>query len=236
MRADEAIILVGGLGTRLSSVVSDVPKPLAPVAGRPFLAWVLDHLSENKIRHVVLAAGHRADQVQHAVGPMWRRMLISYSIESRALGTGGAVRLARDKLRGDAAHVLNGDTYLRYSLDALGAATLAAGADLGVALAQVPDVGRYGAVESDGPLITGFLEKGGSGAGSINAGCYFLGSAALAALPSEEAFSFEHALLAPMVAQRKVCGFHDTSAFIDIGVPDDYMRAQTLFDHPACRR
>lgn len=229
MATDEAIVLVGGLGTRLRTVVSDVPKPLAPVAGRPFLAWLLDHLTGNGMRHVVLAAGYLAERVVDVIGHEWRGMSVDYSIESTPLGTGGAVRQACGMLRGDATHVLNGDTFLRYDMHGLEDATSHAGADLGMALACVDDVTRYGAVIREGARVGGFREKGKSGHGYINAGSYYLTPAAIRALPMEPAFSFETRVLAPLTEAGRVCGFDATSGFIDIGVPEDYQRAQNLF-------
>lgn len=229
MATDEAIVLVGGLGTRLRAVVSDVPKPLAPVAGRPFLTWLLDHLAENDVRHVVLAAGYLAERVIDSIGREWRGMQVDYSVEATPLGTGGAVRQACAMLWENAAHVLNGDTYLRYDLQTLEQAVSHAGADLGMALARVDDVSRYGAVIRDGTRIVGFKEKGESGPGYINAGSYYLTPTAIRALPAEPTFSFETRMLAPMTAAGRVCGFDATSGFIDIGVPEDYQRAQNLF-------
>jgi D-glycero-alpha-D-manno-heptose 1-phosphate guanylyltransferase len=229
MNCDEAIVLVGGLGTRLRGVVSDVPKPLAPVAGRPFLAWVLDHLADNRIRRVVLAAGYMAEKIQQCAGNEWQGMAVDYSIEEKALGTGGAIAQARDRLRGDSAHILNGDTFLRYRLASLEDATRTAGARIGVALASVDDVSRYGAVEQRDGMISRFLEKGRSGQGLINAGSYFLGDQALRELPTARAFSFESDVLTPMTAAGQVVGYTATEGFIDIGVPEDYLRAQTLF-------
>ena len=229
MKAEEAIVLVGGLGTRLRGVVSDLPKPLAPVAGRPFLAWVLDHLAETGMRRVILAAGYLADKVEQAIGGHWQGMTVSYSIEARALGTGGAVRQACAQLHGDTAHILNGDTFLRYRPGALASAVVSAGARIGIALAQVPDVARYGAVDCEQGRVRAFREKGQSGAGYINAGCYFLTAAAIAALPAEESYSLETEVLTPMAAAGGLVGFAETSHFIDIGVPEDYQRAQALF-------
>lgn len=229
MPADEAIVLAGGRGTRLQALVSDVPKPLAPVSGRPFLAWVLDHLAEGGIRRVVLATGYLSEQIEAAVGRRWRSMAIDYSVEAHPLGTGGALRQACGKLHGDNAHVLNGDTFLDFAPAAFAAAVAHAGAGIGVALAQVEDVSRYGAVECDGDRVVRFREKGGNGPGRINAGCYFLARDALAALPVAEAFSFETEVLVPMAAQGRVYGYPDTGRFIDIGVPEDYRRAQSLF-------
>lgn len=236
MTVDEAIILVGGRGTRLQAVISDVPKPLAPVAGRPFLAWVLDHLAASGIRRALLATGYLSGQIEAAVGDRWQDMQVDYSIEDAPLGTGGAVRQAAQRLQGDAVHVLNGDTFLRYAPAALEAAARAAELPTAVALAHVDDVSRYGAVVVEGGKIARFEEKGGRGAGLINAGSYFLDAEALASLPATGAFSLETAFLAPQAAAGRVAAFSATRDFIDIGVPDDYARAQTLFAGEACDR
>lgn len=229
MPADEAIILVGGMGTRLRPVVSDVPKPLAPVAGRPFLAWLLDALSESQLRRVILATGYKAPLVESTIGASWKGLEIIYVIEDEPLGTGGAVRNAVSRLLGDGVHVVNGDTFLRYSLDGLERATYAAGVGLGLALAEVADVGRYGAVEIDDGKVVAFCEKGGAGHGWINAGSYYLGTSALSRLPESRKFSFEADFLVPQAQQSQVAAFTETGGFIDIGIPEDFARAQTLF-------
>lgn len=229
MPADETIILAGGFGTRLRDVVADVPKPMAPVAGRPFLAWLLDRLAAQGMRRCILATGYMADQIQREIGTHWLGMEIVHSVETAPLGTGGAIRQAANLLKGECAHVLNGDTWLAYSPVALEQATTHARAVIGIALAHVNDVERYGAVETRDGCVTGFREKGGSGDGWINAGCYFLSAAALAALPDEETFSFESEVLLPMAAAGKVAAWTETLDFIDIGVPEDYRRAQDQF-------
>jgi len=229
MPTEEAIVLVGGLGTRLRAVVSDVPKPLAQVAGRPFLAWVLDHLAENSMRRVLLATGHMAGAVEAAIGHTWSGMEVAYSVEDQPLGTGGAVRLAAARLGGDCAHVLNGDTFLRYSPAGLEQATRGLGALAGVALAEVGDVARYGSVEVAAGRVSAFREKGGQGPGLINAGSYFLTAEALAGLPAQPAFSLETGFLHPQAEAGRLAAFTATSGFIDIGVPADYARAQELF-------
>lgn len=228
MHADEAIVLVGGLGTRLRGVVGDLPKPLAPIAGRPFLAWVLDQLAAGDIRHVILATGYLSDKISQAMGGVWQGMAIDYSVEIEPLGTGGAIHQACRLLQGDSVHVLNGDTYLRYSPHALTETVSRMGASIGVALAAVPDVSRYGAVDCRDGHVLAFLEKGGMGSGLINAGCYYLTASAIASLPVRKHYSFEAEVLAPAAAAGRVCGFSATSGFIDIGVPEDYARAQTL--------
>ena len=229
MATDEAIVLAGGFGTRLRGIVDDVPKPLAPVAGRPFLAWLLDRLATGGMRRCILATGYLSDVIEQRIGARWQGMEIAYSVEPEPLGTGGAIRLAATRLQGDAAHVLNGDTWLEYDPVALEDTARAAGASMTIALARVDDVARYGAVDIDNGRVTGFREKGESGPGWINAGCYFLGADALAALPARDAFSFEQDVLQPRVQERAVAAFTETLGFIDIGVPEDYARAQLQF-------
>lgn len=227
---DEAIILAGGLGTRLRPVVSDVPKPLAPVAGRPFIAWLLDNLEAAGIRRVILAAGYGAQVLQRAIGHGWGRMSVDYSVEDRPLGTGGALKLAAARVQGNGVHVLNGDTFLALDRKAFARETLASGCIAGVALADVADAWRYGAVELVDGRVIGFSEKGRSGPARINAGAYFLTPAAIARLPVADAFSFESAVLEQLVTERQLAGFTATERFIDIGVPEDYALAQLLFD------
>ena len=229
MATDEAIVLAGGFGTRLRGIVDDVPKPLAPVAGQPFLAWLLDRLATGGMRRCILATGYLSDVIEQRIGARWQGMEIAYSVEPEPLGTGGAIRLAATRLQGDAAHVLNGDTWLEYDPVALEDTARAAGASMTIALARVDDVARYGAVDIDNGRVTGFREKGESGPGWINAGCYFLGADALAALPERDAFSFEQDVLQPRVQARAVAAFTATAGFIDIGVPEDYARAQLQF-------
>jgi D-glycero-alpha-D-manno-heptose 1-phosphate guanylyltransferase len=228
MSCDEAIVLVGGLGSRLRPLVSDVPKPLAPVAGRPFLAWLLDKLAERGIRRTILAAGYLADKVQDAFGDRWNGMCIQYSIEREPLGTGGAIAQALHLRSDDAMHVLNGDTFLDYDPRALELATVEARCMIGMALASVPDVSRYGAVALDAGRVSKFLEKDEHGPGFINAGSYFLDATAIARFPSSGAFSFERTVLTDSVAAGEVYGFTETSGFIDIGVPADYLAAQSV--------
>lgn len=234
MSCDEAIVLVGGLGTRLRPLVSDVPKPLAPVAGRPFLAWLLQRLAQHHIRRIILATGYMSEAVERAFGAEWQGISIMYSTENEPLGTGGAIARALGLLSGDDVHVLNGDTFLVYDPQSLENATKHAGAGMGMALACVPDVARYGAVALDGARVCRFLEKGEHGPGHINAGSYYLSSRAVADLArfrditSAGAFSFESTVLDERVAAGDVLGFTETTGFIDIGVPEDYLKAQAF--------
>jgi D-glycero-alpha-D-manno-heptose 1-phosphate guanylyltransferase len=227
-RTDEAIILVGGFGTRLRSVVSDVPKPLAPVAGRPFLAWVLDALAAQGIRRVILATGFMGDRVLAVCGDHWHGMEVMYSQESKPLGTGGAIALAFSQVHGDACLVLNGDTWLTFDCADFDRDWRASDARLAVALVEVADVSRYGAVRVERNRVTGLVEKGLAGPGYINAGAYGIRRSLLADFPAVESFSFEREVLTPMVQRESVFGYTHTGDFVDIGVPQDYQHAQRV--------
>lgn len=228
-RAEEAIVLVGGLGTRLRDVVPDLPKPLAPVAGRPFLAYLLDQLAAGGLRRIILATGYMAEKIEQAVGDRWGDAEIAYSREPEPLGTGGAIRLAVAMVQGEGVHLANGDTFLRFVPADLERQVREQGATLGVALAKVPDVGRYGAVGTRDGRVVSFQEKGGHGPGLINAGSYFLTASALDGLPSATPYSFESEVLVPASLAGNLAAFDQTRDFIDIGVPEDFARAQRLF-------
>lgn len=224
---DEAIILAGGLGTRLRSAVGDLPKPLALVQGRPLVAWVLDALERQGIRHVILATGYKAELVRETLGLRWGRMDLEYAVESSPLGTGGAMANAARLIEGDSAFVVNGDTYLELDYAAFAVAMRDSGAQIGMALAHVPDVSRYGAVEVSDGRVVGFSEKGAKGSGWINAGVYRLTRAVWESLDASRAYSFEHEILPAAAAQGAVHAYTATRGFIDIGIPDDYRRAQS---------
>lgn len=220
----EAIILAGGQGTRLREAVPDLPKPLAPVAGRPFLAWMLDSLAAGGVRRVVLATGYLGGMIEAAIGPVHRGMAICYAREETPLGTGGAIRHALPHTTAEQVLVLNGDTYVRVPYAAM--AVACAGADLAMAVHQVPDRSRYGAVVVEEDQVRGFLERGGDAApGWINGGVYLIRRGA-AFWPPGGAFSFERDVLQAGLAP--IAAFPVPGPFIDIGTPDDYARAQTL--------
>jgi len=227
----EAIVLVGGLGTRLRPVVGDLPKPLAPVRGRPFIAYLLDALSAGGLRHAVLATGYMADKVEQAVGVNWRGMRLSYSREDSPLGTGGAVRHAAQLTAGGPLMVLNGDSYLEFNIDDFVRSMVRLKAQHGVTLAAVPDVGRYGAVTVNNGRVVAFGEKTGHGPGLINAGIYYFSREAVLGFPSSKSFSLEAEVLIPAAAAGTLFGYENTAQFIDIGIPDDYAQAQARAAH-----
>ena len=221
----EAIILVGGLGTRLRATVPDLPKPLAPIAGRPFLHWLLEGLAHQGLRRIVLAIGYRGAMVREAVGRRYAGMAIDYAEEHEPLGTGGAIWAALDHCSGSHVFVLNGDTWLGAALAEI--AGLAPSADLVIAVRQVPDRARFGSVLVDGDRVLGLEEKGRQGAGLVNGGIYLLRRDLPQRRPMAGAFSLEHEILAqPATLDIRV--FRTDAPFIDIGTPEDYVRAQEL--------
>ncbi len=225
----EAIVLAGGLGTRLHSVVNDLPKPMAPVHGRPFLALVLDQLVDAGFTTIILAVGYRNETIRAHFGNGYRDVVLRYSVESEPLGTGGAIRLACSHAHARDVFVLNGDTYLELDFRAMLDAHVRAAASFSMAICHLPDVERYGVLELDDGIVRAFCEKGCSGPGWINGGTYILGTELRARLQSDGAFSFEHDVLVPEVGRIRPLAFRASGLFIDIGIPEDYLRAQQIF-------
>jgi D-glycero-alpha-D-manno-heptose 1-phosphate guanylyltransferase len=221
----EAVVLAGGLGTRLRSVVSDVPKPLAPVAGRPFLHWLLEGFARQGILRIVLATGYMAGSVSTAIGPRFAGMEIVFSPEAQPLGTGGAIWAALRHCEGRRAFVANGDSWIGADLARL--ATAAPSADIVLSVRKVPDRARYGSVIADGDRMLGLAEKGGAGPGLVNAGLYVMRCDLPERHPVAGAFSLETTVLAwPGVLDIRLCPTE--APFLDIGTPDDFAAAQAL--------
>ncbi len=224
-----AFVLCGGLGTRLRSVLSDRPKSMAPVADRPFLELILRQLHEQGIRKVILGTGYRAEQIeQYFQSGADLGLSIEYSREDEPLGTGGAVKLA-EKFLSDPVVVVNGDSYVEWSLSEARALQVERNAELVIILQAVSDVSRYGSVTIDDEnRITEFVEKRArTGSGLINAGVYLLQKEIVAQLPADRAISLEREVF-PRLLGRPIYGMVSRGIFIDIGIPEDLARAQTL--------
>lgn len=221
----EAIVLAGGFGTRLKQVVPDMPKPMAPVAGRPFLEIVLAALASKGFRRVILSLGYMAEKIVSHFGDGYAGMELVYEIEHSPLGTGGAVRQALGRCTSDHVFVFNGDTYLD-----LEAAEVERhwGTHLSpiIVAREVPDTARYGRLVVANGYVVGFSEKGAAGPGLINAGCYVLPVGFLEKCPAGQAFSLETDVLAKKVGTQRFDVFVTKGHFIDIGIPEDYARAQ----------
>jgi NDP-sugar pyrophosphorylase family protein len=224
-----AFILCGGLGTRLRSVVSDVPKSMAKIGARPFLEVQLLQLRSQGIRRVVLGTGYLAEQIESYFQDGVRvGMAITYSRETEPLGTGGAIRLALDQLSSPAL-ILNGDSYCQCDLAALARFYEERRADFVMAVRQIENANRYGRVRVEGAdRLAGFEEKSGAELpGLINTGIYLCRRDIVADIPAGRPVSFERETI-PAALTRPCHVFQTTGIFIDIGVPDDYQRAQTL--------
>lgn len=216
----EAVVLAGGLGTRLRAAVSDVPKPMAPVGGRPFLERLLDYWIGQGVRRAVLAVGYMYDSIRRHFGDEYRGCAIAYSIEDHPLGTGGALVQSLPLVHGDTFLVLNGDTYFAVPLEALGAFHRRHGADVSMSLFR-----------SDNPRYTGIsLDPDGrvssfSGEGLVNGGVVLFQRSALEGLPATIA-SLEKDLLPGMKGAIYGCVFD--VPFVDIGLPEDWRAAANI--------
>jgi len=230
----QAIVLAGGLGSRLRAVVPELPKPMAPVRGRPFLAFILDQLVRAGFEHAMLAVGYRSEAIRSHFGEHYQGLALRYSVENEPLGTGGAIRLAWPLTSAPDVFVVNGDTYLDLDYRAMLDAHMQADTMLSIAVCRVPEAARYGALELRNGRVEGFYEKGRSASGWINAGVYILARQLERRFPPRAVFSFEQDLLVPNVEALRPLAFVTRGLFIDIGIPEDYVRAQTLL--PAARQ
>ncbi len=226
-----AIVLAGGLGTRLRPVVADVPKPLAPVAGRPFLSILLDRLEAGGVDEAVLAVGHRREAIIDRFGERHGGIRLRYAIETAPLGTGGGLRNAAGMVAPGPVLVVNGDTLLDIDHAAVMRAHRDGGRGLTMVLRRVADAGRYGRVVVGAGRVVAFAAAGGGGPGLINSGVYVLDPAILDDAPPGP-FSFEKDFLEPRIAALKPLAVETDGYFIDIGVPEDYRRAQTELAAP----
>jgi D-glycero-alpha-D-manno-heptose 1-phosphate guanylyltransferase len=222
----EAIILAGGFGSRLKSVVPDLPKPMAPVNGKPFLQILLETLAVKKFKRVLLSVHFMADTIKDYFGDNYLGMEIVYVYEVFPLGTGGAIRNALDQSQEDKIFVFNGDTYIDVDVDAMSELWEANHNPVLVGR-SVQDASRYGALEVRDGYVYSFSEKETSGPGLINAGCYLLPKDILNSFELGVPFSFENEFLRVRMAEENFMLHEAQGYFIDIGIPEDYLLAQT---------
>lgn len=228
----EAIILAGGYGTRLAHIVPDVCKPMAPICGQPFLRLLLNQLSDAGFDRVVIADGYRREQIESYFGSSYRGLELIYSSEDSPLLTGGAVKKALLSCSSEYVFVLNGDTYC--DIDFKGMESLAFGSRLQpaavIAVKKMAHYSRYGSIEvAEDGAIKRFLEKQCRESGLINAGTYLLHRKALECMP--DVFSLECDYFKRSVGIDGFRAFVVDGQFVDIGVPEDYERAQTTLKH-----
>lgn len=228
----EAIILAGGFGTRLQSVVSDAPKPMAPVNDVPFLNYIFDYLTFFKIEHVVLSTGYLSEKISGYYKEEFKGIKISYTKEETPLGTGGGIRLAMEKCTTKNILVLNGDSFFDVDLQAYYPLHEQFNSDCTLALRKVSNASRYGTIKlSDTSAITEFKEKDGiEQEGLINGGVYILNrDLFLSKTKPDVAFSIEKDFFENRINELHIFGFEYDGYFIDIGIPEDYKKAQDDF-------
>jgi D-glycero-alpha-D-manno-heptose 1-phosphate guanylyltransferase len=223
----EAIILTGGLGTRLQPVVPDLPKSLAPVAGKPFLGYLLDYAKQEGIEKFIFASGYKTEQVESFVKGYLPAGSYQFSVEDKPLGTGGALYKACSLASSDNVIVLNADTFFAVSFLHLTIVHELRKAACTMALKPMKEIDRYGVVTVEKQVVIGFSEKDYHGTGLINGGVYALALAPFLQKSFSPVFSFEKDYLEKMYGSRQILGLVSDAYFIDIGIPEDYQRAQT---------
>ncbi|EHU1055280.1 nucleotidyltransferase family protein [Campylobacter lari] len=215
----QAIVLAGGLGTRLKSVVQDLPKPMAPINGKPFLAFVLEYLKKQGITEVILSVSYKYELIQECFKDEFDGMKIRYNIEKELLGTGGAIKDALKFIQNQA-YVLNGDTIFDIDLKKL----VLNDSKICIALKQMQNFDRYGTINVDDQgIVISFEEKVFKKQGLINGGIYLLKKDIFDEFDLEKKFSFEEFLRVNYKILNIQTQIFD-DYFIDIGVPQDYIK------------
>jgi D-glycero-alpha-D-manno-heptose 1-phosphate guanylyltransferase len=226
----EAIILAGGLGTRLQGVIGAYPKCMAPVNGKPFLSYIFQYLTKQKCTSAILSLGY-----MHEVVTVWldkQSFDFPYKvvIENEPLGTGGGIQLAMRQAKTNDVAVLNGDTFFDINLDEMMQFHLSKSSETTLALKDMQQFDRYGIVHTDSTgIITSFEEKKYQDTGMINGGVYIVNTKAFLSRNLPAKFSFEKDYLEKFVSEQKFFGWSSSSYFIDIGIPADYARVQNDF-------
>lgn len=230
---NEAIILCGGKGTRLKEVVNDVPKPLAPIDGIPFLSILMKYLKAQGIERVILATGYMHEKIENLYGNCYEGMEIVYSIEHNPLGTGGAIANALRKIKSENVLVLNGDSVIKFQLNEIKKQFSEIKKQFSeikfhslLILKPMERVERYGAVKTFESRVTAFEEKSFKEQCLINTGVYILNKEIFSDKAENEVFSFEEDFLEKEVEKGSLFGMECKGFFIDIGVPEDYAAAQ----------
>ncbi|MCF8423380.1 MAG: nucleotidyltransferase family protein [Bacteroidia bacterium] len=228
----EAIILAGGFGTRLQAVVKDVPKPMAPINNEPFLNYIFPYLKHYNIEHVVLSTGYLSEKISEYYKNEYKGIKISYTKEVNPLGTGGGIRLALEKCFTDNVLVLNGDSFFDVDLNSYYKQHSILKSNCSLALRSINNAARYGTIKLDDTfVIKAFKEKDNVELpGLINGGVYILNRELFLNETEENiTFSIEKDFFEKRIDQLKILGFEYQGYFIDIGIPEDYKKAQIDF-------
>lgn len=219
----EAIVLAGGFGTRLKACIENLPKPLAPIGGKPFLHYLLDYLYANGIHRVIISTGYLSECIEEAIGRTYRGMVINYCKEDFPLGTGGAIKKALGMCRDEYAVAVNGDSFFDVDLFKMQSLHEESGYPLTIAAREVPWAEHSGFLTVKDGRLEGFREKGVKSGGLINGGVYFIKKDLLDGI-TEEKFSFEKLVLEG--GYCPVAVLESNGYFIDIGIPENYRKAE----------
>lgn len=227
----EAIILAGGFGTRLQTVISEIPKPLAPINNKPFLNYLFYQLKNAGIKNVTLSVGYLSNKIIEKYQNNFEGIKINYAIEKEALGTGGGIKLALEKCKQDEVFVLNGDSFFNLPFLKFFTMHTQKKSTCSLSLRKVEDAGRYGAVEiNKSNRIINFSEKNPDfKAGNINAGIYILNKNHFIKNTPDGNFSLEKDYLQKYFVSEEFYGFPYNNYFIDIGIPDSFKQANNDF-------
>lgn len=228
----EAIILAGGKGTRLTEVVSDVAKPMAPVNGKPFLYYLFHWLKTYPIEKVILSTGYLSESITDYFGTSFCGIPIEYTIEKKPLGTGGAILFALRKTKASNILIINGDTYFPIDLNSFYSFHNDNNQQFSIALKQMQNFSRYGSVVIQDNSILKFNEKKFCQEGLINGGIYLINKKYINSKQLPEAFSLEKHIMEKEAGSGILKGKIYNNVFIDIGIPEDYRLAQSLLTLP----
>lgn len=225
------VILAGGLGTRLQEVVGNVPKPLASVRGRPFLEYLLSYWINNNAYRFILSVGYKHQQIMNHFGSSFNGIPVTYVIEDEPLGTGGALLKVLDENNlEDDFFLVNGDTLFLIDSERMNELHISTEANLSLSLRQVDNAGRYHRIylNDAGKIIAMARPDYKAESGQINGGIYIVNPETFSGWSNtgNKSISLENDILPRIISTHNIYGFHDDGDFIDIGVPDDFYKAQ----------
>jgi D-glycero-alpha-D-manno-heptose 1-phosphate guanylyltransferase len=221
----EAVILAGGFGTRLKSIIKDVPKPMALIENLPFLTYILEQLHKNEFVKVFLAVGYKYESIESYFGSRYKNIELIYSVEKEPLGTGGAILLAANSIDSDYFFVLNGDTFFEVDFERMYNLFLNRKTGIMVALKPMVNFDRYGTVLISNEYIISFNEKRFCEKGLINGGIYLIKKEWMNERAPGKVFSLEKDILERLMGKDNMAAYISDGYFIDIGIPEDYLRA-----------
>ena len=223
----EAIILAGGFGTRLKSIVSEIPKPIAPIGGKPFLAWLIEYITHQGINRVIISVGYKKENIIQYFDNNYRNLDIHFSIENEPLGTGGAIARALKLSQSENIFVINGDTFCKIDYKEMAFNHNEDLADISMVLKSENETKLRGSAVVSNGRVSQFIEKGNKGKGLINCGIYYLQKKIFDGYQLTKIFSFEKDFLQKHTSKIFIQAYLTDEYFVDIGIPAHYQKAQT---------